>query len=70
MPVSFLPLLLPVVFIVLLIRGAVRGKQAFFRSVALVIGITALVALPFYLPGWWLMLRGWRGDAQAIYELV
>ena len=70
MPVSFLPLLLPLVFIVLLIRGAIRGKRALLRATAIVIGITAIVALPFYVPGWWLMLRARRGDAQAMYELA
>lgn len=70
MPVSYLPLLLPAIFLVVLIWGMVRGKRAFIRAVTLVVTITALVTLPFYLPGWWLMLRAWRGDAQAMYELA
>ena len=48
MPVSPLPLLLPIIFIVLLVLGARRGKRGFLRAVALVVGITALVALPFF----------------------
>jgi len=48
MPVSLLSLVLPIVFIVLLIRGARRGKRGFLRSVGVVVAITALVALPFY----------------------
>src|SRR4051812_4704001 len=70
MPVSPLPLLLPIIFIVLLVRGARRGKRGFLRAVALVVGITALVALPFYVPGWWFMLRGSRGDGAALYQLA
>jgi len=48
MQVSLLPLVLPIIFIVLLIRGARRGKRGFLRSVGVVVAITALVALPFY----------------------
>src|SRR6266446_5371750 len=70
MPVSPLPLVLPIVFVVLLIRGAIRGKRAFFHAVAIVLGITAVVALPFYIPGWWFMLRGTRGDGAALYQLA
>ena len=70
MPVSYLPLFLPIVFVVLLIRAALRGKRAVLRAVKIVIGVTAIVVLPFYVPGWWLMLRAWRGDAKAMYELA
>jgi hypothetical protein len=70
MPVSPLPLLLPIVFIVLLILGARRGKRGFLRAVAIVVGITAVVALPFYIPGCWFMLRGSRGDGAALYQLA
>ena len=70
MPVSLLPLVLPIVFIVLLMRGALRGKRAFLRAVGVVVGITALVALPFYVPGWWFMFRSCRGDGAAMYQLA
>jgi len=70
MPVSPLPLLLPIVFIVLLILGARRGTRGFLRAVKNVFAITAVVTLPFYVPGWWFMLRGSRGNGAALYQLA
>lgn len=70
MPVSLFSLVLPIVFLVLLIRGAIRGKRAFLRAVVIVVAIIAVVALPFYIPGWWLMLRGSRGDGASLYQLA
>lgn len=70
MPVSPLPLLLPIAFIVLLIWGARRGRRGFLRAVCWVVALTALVTLPFFIPGWWLMWRAHRGDGSAMYELA
>lgn len=70
MPVSLFSFLLPIVFIVVLCLGAFLGKKAFLRSVAAVIAITTVVALPFYIPGWWFMLRSLRGDGAALYQLA
>jgi hypothetical protein len=70
MPVSFFPLLLPALFIFLLIRGAYRGRRALVRAIVIVVCAIAVVLLPFYIRGWWLMFRSARGDAQAMYELA
>jgi hypothetical protein len=70
MPVSLFPLVLPIVFLILLIRGAIRGKRAFLRAVGIVVAIIGVVALPFYIPGWWLMLRRSRGDGASLYQLA
>ena len=70
MPVSFLPLVLPIIFFVLLIRGARNGKRAFVRSVVIVVAITGLCVMPFYVSGWWHMFRAWRGDAASMYQLA
>ena len=70
MPVSPLPLLLPIIFIVLLIRGTLRGKRTLMRAITVVVCITAVVALPFYIPGWWFMLRSSRGNGAATYQLA
>ena len=70
MPVSPLPLVLPIIFIVLLIRGALRGKRTFLRAIGIVVGITAVVTLPFYIPGWWFMLRGSSNNGAAMYQLA
>jgi TPR repeat protein len=58
------------IFIVLLIRGALRGKRTFLRAIAIVFGITSVIALPFYIPGWWFMLRGLRDNGAAMYQLA
>ncbi len=70
MPASLFPLLLPILFVVLLIRGALRGKRTFLRAIAIVACIIAVVALPFYIPGWWFMLRSLSGNGSAMYELA
>jgi hypothetical protein len=67
MPVSLFPLVLPMVFLVVLIRGAIRGKRAFLRAIAIVVTVTAVITLPFYIPGWWLMLRS---DGASLYRLA
>jgi hypothetical protein len=70
MPVSIFPLVLPIVFIVLLIRWAIRGKRAFVRAATIVVAIVAVVALPFYIPGWWPMVHISRVNGAALYQLA
>ena len=70
MPVSYFPLVLPVIFIVLLIVGACRGRASFRRAIFIVLGLFALVTLPFYVPGWWLMFCARHGDARTLYRLA
>ena len=70
MPVSFFPLVLPVIFIVLLVRGARRGRASVSRAFGIVFSLLALVTLPFYVPGWWLMWRARDGDAPTLYRLA
>ena len=70
MPVSPLPLLLPIIFVILLVRGAIRGRRSFLKALGWVIGLTALVTLPFFVPGWLLMWRAHLGRPAAAYELA
>lgn len=70
MPVSLFPLLLPSVFGVLLVAGALRGRRSFVVVSGLVLVLFALVVLPFYVSGWLLMVSANRGDAEAMYQLA
>src|SRR4051812_5473600 len=70
MPVSPLPLLLPIIFVILLVRGAIRGRRSFLKALGWVIGLTALVTVPFFVPGWLLMCRAQLGSRAATYELA
>jgi hypothetical protein len=70
MPVSFVPLVLPVIFVAVLVFGATRGTRAFLNTLGVVAGLAVLVIVPFYAPGWLLMRRAHAGDAAAMYELA
>ena len=69
MPVSYFPLVLPLVFFLILCRGATHGPKALLRSVFVVVALFALVTVPFYVPGWWLMLRSRSNDPSTLYRL-
>lgn len=70
MPVSLFPLVLPVVFIVSLILAAIRGKRAFAWALVIIVAIIAIVVLPFYVPGWRLMMQGSRDNGESMYQLA
>lgn len=70
MSVSLFSLVLPGLFLVFLIRGAKRGKRAFLRALAVVTAVVTVVLLPFYLPGWWLIVRDSPDDGASFYRLA
>ncbi len=70
MPVSYFPLLLPLLFVVLLAQGAIRGWRALIHAIVIVCLILAMVLLPFYIPGWILMWRVRGGDPHVMYQLA
>ena len=68
MPVSFLPLLLPLIFLAFLIWGAFGGWKR-FRSTALCIFVVVIVVLaPFHIPGAILRLQAGGSDPHAKYR--
>src|ERR1044072_8428788 len=70
MPVSFFPLLLPSVFLIILAFGAVRGGRVLLRFVIVVGLLLSLILLPIYIQGWWLMIRARSGNPAVLYKLA
>lgn len=70
MPVSFLPLLLPVVFVGLIGFGLVRGRKTLLRCCVVIVSLFAAVTLPTYVEGWLLMFRARSGNPAIIYKLA
>ena len=70
MPVSFLPLIFPLLLIGVPLLFLARGRKQFLRATAFSTAILLLLFLIVYVPGWVLMLRANRGDAAAMYELA
>jgi len=70
MPVSYVPLVLPLLLLGVPLLCLRRGKRPFLIASACSLGLLLLVLLPIYAPGWVLMVRARGGDPATQYELA
>src|SRR5438045_3842893 len=68
MPVDFIVVLLPLLFIIAAVVAV--GSRRLRRIAGILAGVFLLLfVLIYFVPGWLLMVRAHRGDANAQYEL-
>ena len=68
MPVSFLPIFLPMIGLGFLIWGAFGGWARLGKTGLGILMVVSAVLAPFYIPGAFLRIHAGRGDAQAQYR--
>ena len=69
MPVSLLPIILPVLLVGVPLLFWSKGRSAFRGAAAASASLFAALVLYVYAPGWVLTLRANAGEAEAQYEL-
>lgn len=71
MPVSYVPLLIPALLVLLpLVLGLKKGRRAFLLSAFAAVVLFSLLLLRVFVPGWILTARAKGGEAKAQYELA
>jgi len=70
MPVSPIPCVTPLLLVAVPLLFLLRGKKPFLIASACSITLLILLLLPFYIPGWILILKERGGNPEAQYELA
>jgi hypothetical protein len=70
MPVSFVPLILPIALVGIPLLLLLKSKKACIVASVISVAILSLIFLSVYVPGWLLMRKAHGGDPAAIYELA
>ena len=70
MPVSYFPCVLPFLLVAVPLLCLARGKKPFLIATAVSLIVLILLVLPFYIPGWILMVKASDGNPQLHYELA
>jgi hypothetical protein len=70
MPVSYFPCVLPLLLVSVPLLFLPRGKKPFLVASACSLVVLIILLLPFYVPGWVLMVKARRGDPEAQYALA
>src|SRR6516164_9361176 len=70
MPVSYVPCFVSLLFVAGPVLCLPKGKKPFLIASAISLATLILVLLPFYLPGWILMIRAMGRDPETQYELA
>jgi hypothetical protein len=70
MPVSYFPCVLPLLLVSVPLLCLARGKKSFRVAFAGSLSVLILVLLPFYVPGWILMVKARSGNPETQYELA
>ena len=68
MPVSLLPIIIPLIALVAIIWSAFKGKKAFLATTACVLGFFALLLSSQFIPGLLLRAKANDGDVAAQYR--
>jgi hypothetical protein len=69
MPVSYFPCVLPLLLVAVPLLFLPRGKKPFLVASAGSLVVLTLLLLPFYIPGWMLMIKARGGNPEIQYEL-
>src|SRR5262245_15684541 len=71
MPVSYLPVIVPFLLIILpVLIGISRGIRAAAIAACISVLLVAIFFLSVYAPGWLLMSKASSGDPKALYRLA
>jgi hypothetical protein len=70
MPVSYVPCVLPLLLVLVPLLCLRKGRKPFVIASASSLVVLILVLLPFYVPGWILMVKARGGNSEAQYELA
>jgi len=68
MPVSPLPILIPLLLVIVLIVASMKGRKVFFRSAVVVASFIIFILSFFYIPGVLLYFRATQNDLDAQYK--
>lgn len=70
MPIPYLPLILPAIFIIVLFVGMRKGKKPFLIVLISEAIVVIAISLPFWLPGLYYAFGAYNGNAKSQFELA
>jgi hypothetical protein len=70
MPVSLLPILVPILLAGIPLLCGLRGRKAFLTGAVASMLVVSTLILMVFIPGWVLQRKAGNGDPEAMYELA